>query len=194
MTQLEKPQVKVNVRLADIEDIDAVLALHRCYQVDTIAEEDRADGFVTTNFSVEELTALIQEQGLILAFHDGELVGYVMAASWQFWSAWPMFQHMISLLPETPYGEIAVNCDNSYQYGPVCVHKSVRGHGVLEQMFDFALAHMSQRFDVLITFVNHKNPRSFAAHSRKLKLDVVRDFGFNGNQYYWMACPTKRVA
>lgn len=86
-------------QLAKIEDIEGVLQLHKKYQIDTILEEDKKDGFVTTSFSIEQLTRLItEENGLSIAKDNGQIVAYAMAASWQFWSTWPIFTYMISHL------------------------------------------------------------------------------------------------
>ena len=46
-------------KIAKLEDIDKVLELHFRYQVNSIKEEDKKDGFVTTAFTKEELTSLI---------------------------------------------------------------------------------------------------------------------------------------
>ena len=82
----------MQLKIAELSDIDAVLKLHAKYQVDTIKEEDKKDGFVTTAFTKEELTDfIIQEQGLFIAKEGDEVLAYVMAASWQFWSQWAMF-------------------------------------------------------------------------------------------------------
>lgn len=183
----------MNYRLAELSDIDAVLALHRKYQVDTIAAEDKADGFVTTAFTAEQLAALInQEQGLFLALQQQQVVGYVMAASWQFWSPWPLFAKMIAELPQLSYLGQALSVDNSYQYGPICIDKSVRGTQVLPQLFDFARAEMAKRYPILVTFVNKINPRSFAAHQRKLGLEVIQEFEFNNNHYYELVYDTSK--
>ena len=180
-------------QIATLDDIDATLALHAKYQIDTIAEEDKADGFVTTPFSYEELQDLIeQEQGLFIAKEGEEVFAYVMSASWSFWSKWPMFQHMIADLPNLTYDGIPLTVENSYQYGPVCVDKRVRGTEVLPTIFEFALKHMAKRFPILVTFVNQINPRSYEAHRRKLGLDVIQEFGYNGNRYWEMGCWTKR--
>ena len=182
----------VQLKVADTTDIEATLELHRKYQIDSIAEEDKKDGFVTTNFSRKELTDLVErEQGLFIAIKEGKVVAYAMAASWEFWSAWPMYSYMIKELPKSDYKSVRLTTDNSYQYGPICVDKSVRGSGVLEQLFSFAKKKMSERFPILVTFVNKVNARSYAAHSRKLGLDVIREFEFNNNRYYEMACFTK---
>ena len=74
-------------KIAELSDIDATLKLHAQYQIDGIKEEDKADGFVTTAFTKEELTQLItQEQGLFIAKNEELVLGYIMAASWDFWS------------------------------------------------------------------------------------------------------------
>ena len=182
----------MELKVAELSDIDDTLALHYTYQIDSIAEEDKKDGFVTTPFTRQELTDLInEEKGLFIARKEGRVAAYVMAASWAFWSAWPMFAFMIEALPGLHYRGLALSTENSYQYGPVCIDKSVRGTGVLEQIFDFAKKEMSKRFPILVTFVNKANGRSYAAHTRKLGLEVIHEFEFNDNRYYEMACFTK---
>ncbi len=180
-------------KIAELSDIDATLKLHAKYQVDSIAEEDKKDGFVTTAFTKEELTQLIeQEQGLFIAKEGDEVLAYVMAASWEFWSKWAMFQHMIQDLPNLEYKGQKLSVENSYQYGPICIDKSVRGTKVLAEIFDFSLGHMAKRYSILVTFVNKINPRSYQAHKRKLGLTVIQEFGFNGNEYWEFVCSTKR--
>ncbi len=180
-------------KVATIDDIDATLKLHAKYQIDTIDEADKKDGFVTTAFSKEELTQLIeQEQGLFIAKEGDEVLAYVMSASWNFWSKWVMFQHMIADLPSLTYKGQELSIENSYQYGPICIDKSVRGTEVLEKIFNFALEKMSERYPILITFVNQINPRSYQAHHRKLGLDIIQEFEFNGNLYWELGCLTKK--
>ena len=178
-------------KIAQLSDIEATLKLQAKYQVDSIKEEDKKDGFVTTAFTKEELTQLIEEeQGLFIAKEGEEVLAYVMAASWQFWSKWAMFQHMIKDLPNLEYLGETLSVDNSYQYGPICIDKSVRGTVVLKEIFNFSLEYMAKRYPILVTFVNQINPRSYEAHTRKLGLDVIQEFAFNGNRYWEMGCLT----
>ena len=180
--------------IATTNDIDSILELHFRYQVDSIKEEDKSDGFVTTAFTKEELTQLIeQEQGLFIAKEGEEVLAYVMSASWNFWSKWEMFQHMIADLVNLEYKSEQLSMQNSYQYGPICIDKRVRGTEVLPTIFDFALNHMSKYYPILITFVNQINPRSYEAHHRKLGLDIIQEFEFNGNKYWEMGCLTSKV-
>lgn len=184
----------MELKIAEVTDIEQVLELHFKYQVDSIKEEDKKDGFVTTPFTKEQLASLIeQEQGLFIALHEDEVVAYVMAASWQFWSAtWPMFAHMAERLGELEYLGERLSVENSYQYGPICIDKSVRGSGVLEDIFDFARGHMAKRYPILVTFINKINPRSYEAHTRKLGLEVIREFSYNNNHYYELVYDTSK--
>lgn len=180
-------------KIAELSDIENILALHYKYQVDSIPEEDKKDGFVTTAFTKEQLTDLINnEKGLFIGIKDGQVLAYVMAASWQFWSIWPMFAHMIKDLPNLQYLGQTLSVDNSYQYGPICIDKSVRGTGVLEEIFDFARQAMSNRYPILVTFINKINPRSYHAHTSKLGLEVIQEFEFNNNSYYELVYDTAR--
>jgi len=98
-----------------------------------------------------------------------------------------MFAFMIKDLENIEYMGQKLSVDNSYQYGPICIDKSVRGGEVLLKIFDFAREHMAKRYPILVTFVNQINPRSYQAHTRKLGLDVVKEFEYNNNRY-WELC------
>ena len=181
----------IKYRRATIDDIQGVLELHYRYQIDSIKEEDKKDGFVTTAFDVSQLTDLIDEEnGLFVGLNDEKIVAYAMAASWQFWSRWPMFAHMLNDLPNLSYAGEILSAENSYQYGPVCVDKSVRGQGVFEGVFRYSLNSMAARYPIMVTFINQVNRRSVVAHTQKVGLDVIQEFEYNGNQYYELACLT----
>jgi len=116
-----------------------------------------------------------------------------MAASWQYWSRWPLFQFMIADLPNTAYHGQKLSTENSYQYGPVCIDMAYRGQGVLQDLFTYSARQMSKRYPILITFINHVNTRSFAAHTQKVRLEVIKSFSFNGNNYYELGYDTTRT-
>jgi len=180
-------------KIAELSDIDNILELHYKYQVNSILEEDKKDGFVTTPFTKEQLTDLInKEQGLFIGIKNNQVLAYVMAASWKFWSVWPMFEFMIKDLKNLEYLNQKLDVNNSYQYGPICIDKSVRGSGVLEKIFDFSREHMSKKYPILVTFVNKINPRSYEAHTRKLSLEVIQEFEFNNNHYYELVYDTSK--
>ncbi|MEL7607318.1 MAG: GNAT family acetyltransferase [Sedimentibacter saalensis] len=183
----------MNYRNATLNDIPGIAELQQKYHVLTINDEDKKDGFVTTLFSEEQFKELIEkENGVAIACDDDKIIAYVMAASWQFWSKWPLFQHMISDLPYTEYLGKVLSVENSYQYGPICIQKDYRGTDVLPNVFEFSRTQMNKRFPILITFINKINHRSYNAHTNKLGLDVIKSFEFNNNQYYELGYDTSK--
>lgn len=175
-------------------DLEGVMDLHKRYHISSINAEDKPDGFVTTNFTPEQLQALVEkEEGIMIAKDGGRIVSYAMAASWQFWSEWPLFAHMIQKLPDHSLDGLKLTVDNSYQYGPICVDKSYRSSGVFEKVFYASLDSMAGRYPVMVTFINQINPRSYKAHTQKVNMSTVGTFQFNNNDYYMLACPTKPI-
>ena len=172
----------MELKIASVQDIDATLRLQAKCQI---------DGFETKEFTKKELTQLIiEEEGLFILKNGTEVLAYVMAASWGFWSQWKMFESIIENLEKLEYLGERLSIKNSYQYGPICIDKSLRGLGILEKMFNFSREIMSYKYPILVTFVNKKNSRSFEAHYRKLGLEVIAEFFYNGNEYYQMVYDT----
>lgn len=181
-------------RNAKKEDIPQIQTLQKTYHIASIREEDKKNGFVTTLFTTEQMAELIdREEGISLACDKERIVGYAMAGSWDFWSKWPLFQQMIADLPNINYLGRTLTTENSYQYGPVCIDMEYRGQGVLESLFQYSTGQMSRRYPVLITFINQVNERSFAAHTKKVGLDIIKTFSFNGNNYYELGYDTKKA-
>ena len=181
-------------RNATVADIPQIESLQKRYHVSFINEEEKKNGFVTTLFTPEQLTELIeQEDGISLACDGDKVVAYAMAGSWQFWSKWPLFQYMIADLPNTQYLGQTLTTENSYQYGPVCIDMAYRGQGVLQELFAHSARQMGRRYHILITFINHVNPRSYKAHTEKVGLEVIKNFSFNGNNYYELGYDTARA-
>ncbi|MCR1898853.1 GNAT family acetyltransferase [Irregularibacter muris] len=180
-------------RNATLKDIPAISELQQKYHVSTISEEDKPSGFVTTLFTEDQFKELIEkENGVAIACDGDKVVAYAMAASWEYWSAWPLFQHMIKDLPNTTYLGQVLSTENSYQYGPVCIDKKYRGSEVLPNLFEFSRREMNKKYPILITFINCINPRSYTAHRKKLGLDVIKNFEFNNNQYYELGYDTSK--
>jgi hypothetical protein len=184
-------QEEMCLSLAQESDLVDVLTLQSKYHIASISEEQKVNGFVTTLFTHAQLLRLVQEEnGLFIARQNDVLVAYVMSASWQYWSQWPIFAHMMTELHLLDFKGQKVTVDNSYQYGPVCIDASVRGMGLLENIFDFARAEMAKKYPILITFINKKNTRSYAAHTKKLGLQVIQEFGFNQQEYFELVYDT----
>lgn len=172
----------MNYRSAELKDIPGIVLLEKKYHKNSISEEDKPGGFITTFFSENKLQRLIEEEKSLAVACDGNrVVGFAVSASWQFWSTWTVFWPMIEDLPNINYHDKVLSVDNSYQYGPVCIDKDYRSTEVLPNLFECSRLLMKDRYPILVSYVDQTNPRSFQAHSRKLGLDIVKQFEFHGN-------------
>lgn len=180
----------MEIKLAEVSDMDDILELLKKNHADYV--KDKSKGFVTTNITREQLKRLIEdEKGVTIAKEDGKVYAFAFAASWQYWSEWPFFRHMIEVLGDYTYNGEKLTTENSYQYGPVCVDENRRGEGIFEKVFDFSLKSM-ERFPIMLTFINEINEISYKSHTKKVSLDKIGEFDFNNNHYFLMGCMTKR--
>lgn len=183
----------MDYRGAELKDIPGIILLEKKYHKDSISEEDKSDGFITTFFSESKLIRLIEEEKSLAVACDGDkVVGFAGAASWQFWGTWPIFQPMIDDLPNIKYLDTVLSVNNSYQYGPAAIDKDYRGTDVLPNLFEASRLLMKDRYTITVTYVNHTNQRSFQAHSRKLGLGVVKKFEFHGNELFVLCYDTSK--
>lgn len=190
------------VRLAGIEDMEGVKALLKKYHRDTISDEDRPDGFVTTAITDEQLAELIEKEHGVTIIAEPEtdgcpgegahdrVLGFCFAAPWEFWEPWPLFRHMMDIIPDYEFEGNKIVLSDTYQYGPMCVDRSIRGTGAFEELFFASLRQFEDRFPVMLTFVNQINGRSENAHTNKAHMTTIGTFDFGDNHYYLMGIRT----
>jgi hypothetical protein len=163
------------------------LDLQKLYLVSNLTQEEKKSGFVTTPFSVEQLTYVINNKGLFIAKDNNIIIAYIFAESWDFFSQYPIFEHMISLFPKLEFLDFEINSINSFQYGQICIDKKYRGKGLINLLFEFMRIQVVQKYSLGLTFINKTNVPSLKAHTEKLKWTIIANFEFNNNNYYILA-------
>jgi hypothetical protein len=176
---------QIITEIATIADIESFLILQEKYLVVNLSEEEKKDGFVTTPFTVEQLTEIIGKEGLFLAKQGDQVIGYAFAGTWEYFSQWAIVKIMAEMLP-IDFGKYQITTENSFQYGPICIDMAFRGTGLVQQLFDFMRSEMADKYPVSVTFINKINERSRKAHVEKLGWKIVADFQYNSNNYYFL--------
>jgi hypothetical protein len=175
------------IRAAIESDFDGILDLQSRNLYSKLSSAELEDGFVMTPFTPGLLSQLLLQSGVFVAEDAGKIVGYLLAGDWEFFSQWEIFQVMMARLPELRFEGEEIAVDRSFQYGPICIDRAIRGSGIFPQLFDVMRSNFAPKFPVGVTFINKLNSRSFTAHTRKLDLEVVDEFEFNGNSFYTLA-------
>lgn len=185
--QLNK--VKFNImtfRKANQQDIPLILELQKRNLLSNLDPQDQQDGFLSIQYSSEDLALLTRELGIFVAQEDNLLAGYLIAQPMDFAMQSPLITTMVKRFPDVQYGTRRLSGFKTFIYGPVCVDKGSRGQGILEGLFGIMLKTI-QQYDLGVAFVSEKNPRSLRAHLDKLGMKVVDEFEFNGQRYNTLA-------
>lgn len=159
--------------------------------ITNLSEEEKKNGFVTTPFTEEQLKRLIKLDGVNVVDNENEIIGYVLAGGWDYFSQWAMFPFIIERFEKIIFKDIAITKQNSFQYGPICIDIKFRGTDVFPLLFEKMRESMSSKYQIGATFINKKNERSFHAHTLKVKIEVIDEFEYNNNSFYGLAFTTK---
>ncbi len=178
------------IRIGTERDIDGIIALQSQNLYANLSATELAGGFVTTPFTPELIRLLFAQTGVFVAEIDGKIVGYVLAGDWNFFSQWEIFRVMTSRLPNLKFQGMKIDVDQSFQYGPVCIDRTLRGSGILPELFVKMRTSFALEFPIGVTFINQLNQRSLMAHTRKLDLEIIDEFELNGNSFYTLAFST----
>jgi len=180
------------IRRATAADFGGILQLQELNLYANLAQDEHANGFVTTPFNTVQLESLLMEDSVFVALDEGMVVGYILAGTWQYYSIWPIFRHMVTRFPIHGPFDTPIRADNCFQYGPICIADNYRGSDMLLHLFEYMRLAFSNRFPIGYTFINRVNQRSLNAHTRKLGLQITDQFEFDDRSYYGLAFDTKR--
>lgn len=177
-------------RAATSDDISSIERLQNLNLFANIAADERSGGFVTVPFTTEQLQNRIDDNAAFVAQHQDEIIAYALCGGWDFYAQWPIFPFMIARLEQKMWRGFSLRADETFQYGPVCIAQNWRGQNVLPRLFSVLRQSFAPRFDVGLTFINQQNERSLAAH-RKLGMEIIDEWSFNGRDYFTFAFPTR---
>lgn len=177
----------LDLRLAYAEDIPGVMNLQQRYVVTNLTPEAQKEGFVTTPFTERQLENLMEDGGLYVARTPDEVIAYLCAGSWSYFSQWPIFPFILHRLPHLSFQRHKLSSAATFQYGPVCIDLGWRGQGILAQLFELMRLDFKKKYPTAITFINKINKRSINAHIGKLYWKIIDDFEFNQRHYFMLA-------
>lgn len=173
----------VTFRKADPSDFPKILALQKDNLLRNLEPQAQQDGFLSIEYSHDQIVQLNKELGIFIAIDSGNLSGYLIAQTLDFALQSPMISSMVRRFPDVLYISRPLSGYRTFIYGPICIDKRSRGQGVLEGLFEIMLQIFKGQYDIGVAFVSEQNPRSLHAHQDKLDMKVVDEFEFNGQIY-----------
>jgi predicted GNAT superfamily acetyltransferase len=177
----------VSYRRALPVDYTAILNLQSANYVANLSTDERQQGFLSAQFTPEQIAQIAKDLGSIVAVMDDQIVGFVCAFRNEFETGSPVIAKMLESYDRMVFEGRALNSFRSYIYGPVCLARDFRGRGLLRGLYEAQKKDLAGQFEIGVAFVSRSNPHSLDAHVKGLGMTEVGDFECRGNVYITLA-------
>lgn len=174
-------------RRANRSDYDQILALQSANYIANLSEEERKEGFLSAQFTRQQTAALAEDLGTMVALVDGRVAGFLCAFRNQFETGSPVIARMLESYERFTFEGRPLSWFKSYIYGPVCIGREYRGHGLLRGLYEAQKKDLAGQFEIGVAFVSRNNPHSLSAHVAGLGMIEAGDFEVKGNGYVALA-------
>jgi predicted GNAT superfamily acetyltransferase len=169
------------------EDCAAILRLQSANYIANLSDEERKDGFLSAQFTLEQTAQIAEDLGTMVAVVDDALAGFLCAFRREFDTGSPVIAKMLDSYDRVTFEDKPLNSFNSYIYGPVCIAREHRRRGLLRGLYEAQKKDLAGRFEVGVAFVSRSNPHSLQAHVAGLGMIEVGDFELKDNVYVILA-------
>ena len=180
----------IEVRLAETEDdlvgIKKLQLLNLPRRLSS--SEKESQGFVTCEYSVEDLRVMNSPHPHVIATDDEQVIAYCLVMMQDHKEIMPILLPMFDQIDQAQSNHESLKGRSYFVMGQVCVSKKFRGQKIFYKMYDFLRDMMSDSFDLLITEISEFNTRSIRAHQNqgfKSLLNYKAPDGHPWSIVYW---------
>ena len=177
----------IEYRRARPEDYAEIVRLQRANYVANLTAEERREGFLSAEFSLDQVAAIASDLGIAIVTMDDALAGCLCGIRREFDHGSPVVEKMLESYDQAWFQGKPLSAFNSYIYGPVCIARQYRRRGLLRGLYDFQNKDLAGQFEVGVALVSHSNPHSMQAHVEGLGMTEAGEFELNGNLFAILA-------
>lgn len=139
------------------------------------AEKLSQQGFVTVQHSLPLLEKMNEAARHVIAKEADKVVGYALVMLPSFQHMVPVLQPMFRKLESLDYHSAPLSSLRYYVMGQICVAEEHRGKGIFQGLYQKHKELYSTQFDLCITEVATRNPRSIRAH-QNTGFEIIHTF------------------
>jgi glycosyltransferase involved in cell wall biosynthesis len=123
----------VRYRRAIHLDFPEVVRLNEANFIANLSEKERQDGFLSALFTEQQVAAMADDLGIMIAVVDGRVAGFLCAFRNEFAHGSAVVAQMIASYGRMKFQGQPLDSYRTYVYGPVCVAKAFRRQGLLRR-------------------------------------------------------------
>lgn len=177
----------IEYRRARADDYPAILDLQSANFIANLSAEERKEGFLSAQFTVEQTAQIAEDLGAMVAVVDNRVGGFLCAFRNEFDTGSPVIATMLASYDRLTFHDKPLSSFSSYIYGPVCIGRNYRRRGLLRGLYESQRKDLAGQFEIGVAFVSRNNPHSLSAHVAGLGMIEAGDFDFKGNIYATLA-------
>jgi predicted GNAT superfamily acetyltransferase len=186
----------IEYRRAHPGDYPEILDLQSANFIANLTAEERNQGFLSAQFTPEQIARIAEDLGTTVAVVDGQVAGFLCAFRKEFETGSPVIAKMLEAYDRLNLEERPLSAFKSYIYGPVCIGREYRRRGLLRGLYDAQKRDLAGQFEIGVAFVSRNNLHSLSAHVAGLGMIEAGDFEVKGNVYATLAfrLPRKKIS
>ena len=174
------------VRLLNDNDYGGLLKIQRENMAGSVPAGERSGGFLSSEFTVEQLRTLHESAGIVVATVGGSLAAFFCLSTLEANQDAPIVMAMRESMRSVLLDQRSMDSYSFVVAGPICIDRQYRGTGLFERLYEFAAHHFAGRFELAVAFIAEENQRSLKAHG-KVEMVPVAQFEYKGVAYYLVA-------
>ena len=174
-------------RRARNKDYSGILRLQTANYIANLSIENRTEGFLSAEFTPEQIAAIAEDLGIIVALEGEAVAGYLCAFRNEFNHGSPVLAKMFESYERLQLEGKPLSSYKSYVYGPVCIGRDYRKRGLLRGLYEAQKKDLAKGYEIGVAFVSRDNPNSLQAHIAGLRMKELGDFQAKGNTYTVLA-------
>jgi uncharacterized protein (DUF924 family) len=182
---------KVEFRRATLQDVPAILRIQSANYVANVPAEERGDGFLSAEFTAQQVTEMASDLGIVVASDSESVLGYLCGFRCDFDHRSPVLGKMLETFDSVQFEGKALSSYKIFIYGPVCIDRAHRRRGLLRGLYEALRREVAGKFEVGVAFVARNNPHSLQAHVAGLGMAAVGEFEVKDNVYVTLAFKVK---
>ena len=145
----------INVRLARTDDLSGIKKLQLLnLPVNLSTVEKQSEGFVTCEYSVEDLKQMNSPYPHVIATYEDEVVAYCLVMTQNHKEIMPVLLPMFEQIDRAQSNHDSLKDKTYFIMGQICISKEWRGQKLFYQLYDFLKNEMKKNFDLVITEIS----------------------------------------
>jgi GNAT superfamily N-acetyltransferase len=173
-----------SLELSDaVTDLERIIELQQRNHPTAVAPDLwETQGFVTMEYTVQQLQIMSGKYRHVVAKHNNAVVGYALIMLRDHSASFPFLRDMFQDIEAGAYSGKLLRESRYFVMGQVCIEKDFRGKGIFKKLYHGLREQMGTDFDFVITEVSTRNGKSMRAHE-KLGFENIKPEGTGSSEW-----------